>query len=83
MIETMISEEKQFPMIFSAPLLSLRPMQMLARGRAAHAQAIGKRRDDHDERKADAYAGQRRRSDLWDMADIHAVDHVIQCVDHL
>ena len=80
----MISEEKQFPRIFSAPLLSLRPMQMLSARRAAHAQQIGKRRDDHDQREADAYAGQRGRLPIsWDMADVHAVDHVIQCVDHL
>src|SRR5699024_10586879 len=52
-------------------------------GRAAHAQQIGERGNDHDEGKAHADAGQRGRADLGDVADVHAVDHVVQGIDDL
>lgn len=59
---------------------------MEARGRRPHADQVGKRRDDHDQRQAYAHAGQRHtahRVGGLDMADIHPVHQIIEKVDDL
>ena len=43
----------------------------------AHAQQISEGRDDHDDRETDADPGQGICTDSFNVADVHAVDHII------
>ena len=67
---------------FGAGFVALAEKNRGAR-RPAHADKGRERGNEHNQRQADADAGQRVLADDLDMADVHAVDNVIEQVDDL
>ncbi len=72
----------QFPKIRSASWSSPFPSIMEAGG-AAHAHQGGKGGDGHNERQGDSHPGEGAGADAGDVADVHAVHHVVKQVDEL
>ena len=68
--------------LFSGSLVAFSHQDRRLRG-TAHGGERGKSGNAHDNRHCDADAGQGAGTDVRDMADVHAVNHVIENVDDL
>ena len=68
--------------LFSGILVAFSHQDRRLRG-TAHGGERGKSGNAHDNRHCDADAGQGAGTDVRDMADVHAVNHVIENVDDL